>query len=137
MLKRIRSDRDPRDTLFSEIRKEFGRYFRSAERIFQRKAEKSPGIFFGLMTGLMFLSMILSFTVFRRKEKPGPIPLNKVVTPALDGFSKIMETSGQIRETMACKKLIDSITSKNKLTRTDSLSLDSALDRLRRVRPKQ
>jgi hypothetical protein len=112
MLKRIRSDRDPRDTLFSEIRKEFGRYFRYAERTFQRKAEKSPRLFFGLMIGLMFLSMILSFTMFRIREKPGTIPLNRVVTPALDGFNKIMETSGRIRETMACKKLIDSITSK-------------------------
>ena len=136
MLKRIRSDRGPRDTLFSEIRKEFGRYFRYVERTFQRKAEKSPRLFLGLMIGLMFLSMVLSFTMFRIREKPGTIPLTKVVTPALDGFSKIMETSRQITETIACKKLIDSITCKNKLTRTDSLSLDSALDRLRGLKPK-
>jgi len=136
MLKRIRSNRDPRDTLFSELKKEFGRYFLYSERALQHKAEEHPKLFFGLMIGLMFLSMIFSFTLFRAREKPGPFPVKALVTPATDGFGEILETSRQIRETLACKKFIDSITSKNKLTAADSLLLDSALDRLRGLRPK-
>ncbi|UOE47822.1 hypothetical protein MTO98_25770 [Mucilaginibacter sp. SMC90] len=134
MWKRIHSNRDPRDTLFSEIKKEFSGYFKWLGEAFRKRAERRPKVSFGIMVAAMFLSMILSFTLFRAREKPGFPAISKVFEPAADGFSKIIETSVDIRQTLALKHLVDSLASKKQLSRKDSLKLDSALDRLRVIR---
>jgi hypothetical protein len=135
MLKKIRSNRNPGDTLFREVRREFGRYFLYAEKALERSSSKHPRRYFYTMVFAMFLSMILSFTFFRNRERPRIIPVAKIIAPASDGFERILQTTGEIRQTLALKKIIDSIASKKTLSSRDSLLLDSALNRFREIRP--
>lgn len=132
MWKRIHSNRDPRDTLFSEIHKEFGSYFTIAGNAAKGLTGTYPKFFWGAMIFLMALSFVLSFTVFRKPEKANITVVTKV-NPVQDGFSQILQATGNIRETMKLKKLVDSLTSKKQLSAQDSTLLDSALDRLSKI----
>ena len=129
MWRKIHSNRDPRDTLYSEIRKEFSGYFLIAGNGGKRIFKAYPKFFFGCMIVFMSVSLILSFTVFRNHETPAVIPVKKV-NPVEDGFSQIMQATGNIRETLHLKQLVDSLSSKKQLSPTDSVQLDTALDRL-------
>jgi hypothetical protein len=70
MFKKIRSDRDPRDTVLSELRKEFRPYFEKAGNGLEGVARKYPKFLFVMMVSGIILSIILCFTVFRHKELP-------------------------------------------------------------------
>ena len=132
MWKRIHSNRDPRDTLYSEIHKEFGSYFAIAGNAAKRLASTYPKFFWGCMIFLLALSFVLSFTVFRTPEKAN-VTVVKKVNPVEDGFSQILQATGNIRETMNLKKLVDSLTAKSQLSAEDSILLDSALSRLSKI----
>ncbi|SDH30029.1 hypothetical protein [Mucilaginibacter gossypii] len=132
MWRKIISNRDPRDTLYSEISKEFGDYFSIAANAGKRLFSTYPKFFFGCMVFLMTLSFVLSFTVFRHPEK-AKIQEVKKVNPVEDGFSQIMQATGNIRETLHLKKLVDSLATKKHLSAGDSTLLDSALDRLSKI----
>jgi hypothetical protein len=132
MWKRIHSNRDPRDTLYSEIHKEFGSYFAIAGNAAKRVAGTYPKFFWGCMIFLLALSFVLSFTVFRKPEKAN-VTVVKKVNPVEDGFSQILQATGNIRETMKLKKLVDSLTAKRQLSAKDSTLLDSALSRLSKI----
>ncbi|QEM06225.1 hypothetical protein DIU31_022890 [Mucilaginibacter rubeus] len=132
MWKRIHSNRDPRDTLYSEIHKEFDSYFAIAGNAARRLANAYPRFIMGAMIFLMALSFVLSFTVFRKSEKAN-ITVVKKVNPVEDGFRQILQATGNIRETMKLKKLVDSLTAKKQLSAVDSTLLDSALDRLSKI----
>jgi hypothetical protein len=58
--------------------------------------------------------------------------VNKV-NPVEDGFSQILQATGNIRETMKLKNLVDSLTAKRQLSTLDSTLLDSALNRLSKI----
>lgn len=135
MWKRIHSNRDPRDTLYSEIHKEFAAYFLIAGNAGKRLASAYPKFLFGCMILLMAMSLVLSFTVFRHPEKTTMTAVQKV-NPVADGFDQIIQVTGNIRETIRLKKLVDSLTAKKLLTVHDSTLLDSALDRLSRINKK-
>ena len=132
MWKRIHSNRDPRDTLYSEIRKEFSSYFTIVANSGKRLAIAYPKFLFGCMVLFMTVSMVLSFTLFRHREKAKPAVVKKV-NPVEDGFNQIIQATGNIRETLHLKKLVDSLSAKKQLTTADSILLDSALDRLSKI----
>lgn len=129
MWKKIHSNRDPRDTLYSEIKKEFSGCFELAGNGARRFLNARAKAVFGLMVVLLAASLILSFTLFRSPEKRAGADLKKV-NPVEDGFSQILKATGNIRETIRLKHLVDSLSSKEHLTSADSTRLDSALDRL-------
>jgi hypothetical protein len=132
MLKKIHSDRDPQDTLYSEVVKEFGAYFTIAGNSFKRCLGSCPRFFYGLMVTLLIISLILSFTVFRHPDNAIPVK-QQVINPIGDGFNRMMRASEQIRQTIKLKRLVDSISSKKLLTEKDSSALESALDQLREI----
>jgi hypothetical protein len=132
MWRKIHSNRDPRDTLYSEIQKEFGSYFSVAGNACRRIVGAYPRFFFGCMIALMTASIALSFTVFRHPEKTN-LQVAKKVNPIEAGFSQIMQATGNIRETLHLKNLVDSLTAQKQLSARDSTLLDSALDRLSRI----
>ena len=132
MWRKIHSNRDPRDTLYSEIREEFDGYFAVAAHAGKRLVSAYPKFIFGCMVTLIALSMVLSFTIFRHPEQ-AKAPATKKVNPVEDGFSQIIQATGNIRETMHLKILVDSLTSKRQLSHEDSTLLDSALDRLSKI----
>lgn len=135
MWKRIHSNRDPRDTLLSEIKKEFGTYFNSIANFFKQVLAGNPRFFYWTMVFLMAVSMVLSFTVFRHPEEfrqlaPG---LKETVAPVHEGFDQILEATAKIKETLRLKHLVDSITNRRSLTQADSTALDTALSQLQRI----
>ncbi|WPU99105.1 hypothetical protein SNE26_24130 [Mucilaginibacter sp. cycad4] len=133
MWKRIHSNRDPRDTLYSEIRREFGTYFLLAGNAWKCLLSKYPKFLFGTMILFLLTSAALSFTIFRNEKKAVAI-VSKTTNPIQDGFSQIMAATDRIRETLDLKKIVDSLGRKKRLDFRDSLTLDSALDRLQAIK---
>lgn len=132
MLRKIRSNRDPRDTLYSELRKEFGTYFLAAGEGVKRLSAAYPRLLFGCMVVLIVLSLLLSFTLFRH---PTEKKVNQPVTKNVQlGFDQITGIAASIRETLELRRIVDSLSTKKQLTPTDSLLLDSTLDRLSRLK---
>ncbi|WDF77044.1 hypothetical protein PQ469_24480 [Mucilaginibacter sp. KACC 22773] len=114
------------------MQKEFGTYFAIAGNAIKSLTIAYPKFIFGCMVVLMLVSLVLSFTVFRHPEKAAATVVTKV-SPVEDGFSQILRTTGNIRETMQLKQLVDSLTAKKQLSGRDSILLDSALSRLAEI----
>jgi hypothetical protein len=133
MWKKIHSNRDPRDTLFSELRKEFSIYFVAVGAIGKSFLSRYPKFFFGMMVSLMTASLVLSFTLFRHPKVVAAAVQPAKVNPVQDGFSEIMQATAKIRTTLRLKHLVDSISTKKQLSAADSIALDSALSQLQRI----
>jgi hypothetical protein len=133
MWRKIHSNRDPRDTLFSELRKEFSVYFDIAGAFGKSFLNRYPKFFFGMMVSLMAASFILSFTLFRHQEVVAVKVKPSKINPVQDGFTEIMDATEKIRTTLRLKHFVDSISSKKKLSGADSTLLDSALSQLQRI----
>ena len=134
MWKRIHSNRDPRDTLYSEIKKEFRPYFEKAGEGGRNVLARHPRFFFGGMVLALLVSMILAFTLSRHPEPVRRPVAKQQVSSVQDGFSQILQTANRIRETLRLKRLVDSITAKKQLSAADSTTLDSALNQLQRIK---
>jgi hypothetical protein len=134
MWQKITSSRDPRDTIYSELKKEFSPYVGKANSFGRTIAGRYPKFLFGSMVSLIVVSMALSFTVFRHYEPARPPMLvKKQPSPIQDGFTQILATAGEIKATLKLKNLVDSITAKSQLSLADSIVLDSALSQLQRL----
>jgi hypothetical protein len=132
MFRKIHSNRDPRDTLGSEIHREFKPYFEKAGSGIRSCAKRSPKFLFGVMVLSILVSICLSLTVFRYK------PVKKkqmVVSPISDGYNKIMALGSAIKQTIAIKKQVDSLLAKKILSKEDSLTLETDLDQLQKLKP--
>jgi hypothetical protein len=129
MWKRIHSNRDPRDTLYSELRKEFSGYFEFSSGFFKSVINKKPWWSWSLMLFLMAISVLLSFTVFRYKDVPKAATPHKGAQVSA-GFSQILTTTYQLRKVIGLKQAIDSLTARKELSKADSVKLNVALDSL-------
>jgi hypothetical protein len=135
MWKKIRSNRNPEDTVYSEIRKEFNPYFERVGAGLNIFLQKFPKGVFGLMVVLMTASLVMTFTVFRHPEqKTMPVP-KITIQPLHDGFDQILRAGAQLKETIRLKKIVDSISAKKRLTASDSIALVRALDSLQKIHP--
>jgi pyruvate/2-oxoglutarate dehydrogenase complex dihydrolipoamide acyltransferase (E2) component len=133
MFRKIHSNRDPRDTLLSELRNEFKSHFEGASKGITQKLEKKPKFTFGTMIVLMAFSGVLSFTVFRNKAPAEKINKNVKVNAVSDGFSQILSASEAIKRALALKQQIDSLTAKKTLSKSDSEVLINDLDKLHQL----
>ncbi|EHQ26472.1 hypothetical protein BDD43_0740 [Mucilaginibacter gracilis] len=135
MLKKLTSNRDPKDTLLSELKKEFGSYYTKAAGKGQHFVDRFPRFVFSSMIVLMLVSAGLSFTVFRNKE---PV-INKKAPAAqkssslTTGLGQLLQTGESLRETIALKRQVDSLIAKKTLTNADSAALEKALDKLQQL----
>ncbi|MGF7079706.1 hypothetical protein [Mucilaginibacter sp. UYCu711] len=137
MFRRIHSNRDPGNTLYREIKNEFGSYFEKAETTTGKIVQRNPRGSLIVMCLLMLLSAVLSFTVFRGHEKAAkPFPVQNanaalpVTSPVSEGFDQILSTTSALQQTLGLKKEVESLLAKPKLTPADSAQLEKALDRL-------
>jgi hypothetical protein len=132
MFRKIHSNRDPRDTLYSEIKKEFRPYVNKAGGGLKSIADRYPKFLFWMMVINITLSVVLSFTVFRHKDKKAAANTRPalLVNPVNSGFDEILRTGAELKSTILLKRKIDSLSAKKILSKTDSLALDSALDML-------
>ena len=133
MFKKITSNRDPRDTVLSEIKKEFRPYINNAGGSLKRLADHYPKFLFVMMVINIVLSAILCFTVLRHKEEPKKTKASIVPNPIANGFEQITEASAALKETIRLKKAVDSITHKRILTKADSTQLGKDLDSLQEI----
>jgi hypothetical protein len=134
MFKKIRSDRDPRETVISELKKEFRPYFSKAGQGLKGAAERYPKFLFWMMVINIGLSAILCFTVFRHRE----IPEKKIqlTAPVTHGLDEIIQAGSALRQTIELKKQVDSLTKKKKLSSADSATLLKDLDSLNHIKIK-
>jgi hypothetical protein len=148
MFRKLHSNRDPRDTLSSELRKEFGVYFGKAENGIRHLLGQYPKQAYGSMVVLMLISMTLSFTMFRHHEAepvtaarvsapPIKVPVSAgspgLLSPVSSGFDQILETGSALKQTIDLKKQIDMLLAKKELTAADSISLDQAVSQLQQI----
>lgn len=134
MFRKIRSNRDPNDTVFSEIHKEFLPYFERAGTGVKAWMIRFPRIWFGVMVSLIALSLVLSFVVLHRgsnvTKKTVIVPIN----PVSKGFSQIIAAGEALNRTIRLKRQVDSLSALKVLSQADSLQLSSDLDTLSDIR---
>jgi hypothetical protein len=133
MFKKITSDRDPRDTVFSELNKEFKPYFGKFRKGVKTIADQYPKFLFCMMVINIVLSVILSLTVLRpapEKKKTSDV---SAVAPVSTGFDRILQAGATLRQTIRLKKQIDSLSRLPALTKADSAALLCDLDSLRHI----
>nr|WP_221452838.1 hypothetical protein [Mucilaginibacter sp. FT3.2] len=115
------------------MKKEFAVYFGKAGNCAQSATTRYPRLLYGAMVGIIILSLLLSFTVFNKPPVVDKSKVNKEVRPLSDGFDRILRTGAALKETMAIKKQVDSLTAKKLLNHSDSIGLEKALDRLQQL----
>jgi len=137
MFKKIRSNRDPRDTVYSEIKKEFAPYLDKAKSRAGDFSERNAKTIFWLMAASLLLSGVLTLTVFKSRVRQVKMPRPVIAAaPVSTGFQQIMDAGEAIRQMLALRKMIDSLAAKKQLTGADSARLDKALDRFQELNHK-
>ena len=134
MFRKIHSNRDPRDTVYTELKKEFKPYVSKAGEGLKAVSSRYPKFIFWMMVINIVLSVVLSFTVFGHKEPEKQLkkPPN-AISPVSTGFDQIMQTASAMREMTLLKKQIDSLSGKKQLNAKDSLVLENALDKFQQI----
>ena len=133
MFKKLRSNRDPRDTLFSELRKEFGGYADKFNQLSTDIAHRHPKFLFAAMVMLLIASVFLAVLLHKQpapkvdaKVKPEKAVIN-------DGFDQLLSAGAVLRQTIQLRRQVDSISAKKVLSKTDSQTLIRALDSLQHM----
>lgn len=134
MFRKIHSNRDPRDTLYSELKQEFSVYADKGNRFAKQIAGKYPRFLFGLMIILLMTSAVLAVVLHHQM-----VPLEKKKAEAHtevlnSGFDHILAAGAALGQTIRLRRQVDSITAKNVLSRSDSLTLVRDLDSLQHIR---
>jgi len=133
MFRKIRSNRDPHDTLLKELRKEFRPYFEHPGNRISQFTRLYPRFLFAIMVIALAGSVVFSFMVFKRPaevQKKTAVPMDPVGT----GFSQIMAASTALQKTISLKKRVDSLAHLKNLNKADSLELSNDLDSLKAIR---
>lgn len=132
MFKKIHSNRDPKDTVFSELKKELRPYCDTAGIWLKRAAERYPVFLFWMMVINILLSIVLVSTVFRSKKDAPEKPMVKV-SPVNDGFEQLLAAGHRLKTVITLKKQVDSLVHQKPLTRADSAQLLRDLDSLQHL----
>lgn len=132
MFRKIRSNRDPRDTLYSELRKEFKVYADKGSRLARHVVRTYPRFMFGAMIVLLAVSSVLAVVLHRPapKVRRQAKPSAAVSDP---GFDHILAAGAALQQTIRLRRQVDSITAKKMLTRADSMTLIRCLDSLQHI----
>lgn len=134
MFRKIHSSNDSDATLGTELKREFGKYFRRPGFYSTYILNKYPLTFFSLMVGSILLSGILSFTVMRT-EKPNPLPaFPKSMTSNSNSVSEIMGAYGTLKEATILQSRIEILARKDTLNAADSIEVFQALKRIDQIR---
>lgn len=136
MFKKIHSNRDPRDTLYSELKKEFSVYAEKGNGVLKRLIFGSPRFVFGFMIVLLAASLILAVALHHQiLPKDGKAKPTKAGTgPVTEGFDNIIAAAVALKKTIRLRRQVDSITARKTLSKTDSLTLLRDLDILQHIR---
>jgi len=133
IFKKITSNRDLGDTVYSEIKKEFRPYFTTAGQSVKRTANKYPKFLFAMMVINIVLSIILCLPLYRAKKETEKAPKLTIAAPVSTGFDRIMLAGAALQQTIRLKKQVDSLMQKSSLTKADSATLWSDLGQLQQI----
>jgi hypothetical protein len=133
MFRKLRSRRDPRDTLYSELRKEFRVYANKMSTVFEDLTLRYPRLLFAAMVILLLVSV--STAVFLHKKPAAQRPAHtRSEQPLFDTeLSSVLAAGEALRQTIHLRRQIDSISHKKALTSADSMTLIRALDSLQHI----
>lgn len=135
MFRKIHSNRDSQDTLFSELGKEFAVYIGKFKAWFIKICQAYPKQVYSLMVIIMLSSFALSI-LFIQKTKPQHLiaqtqaPAHKMGAPVQDGLGQIMQKGQALKEAIALKSHIEMLLAKDNLSSNDSAALTKAIDSL-------
>jgi hypothetical protein len=129
MFKKIHSKRDASDTLYSEIKKEFGGYFSKAGSGIITFTGRYPKFLFGLMVICICFSIAVVFSLRKRAAPPSRI----TVSPVSDGISQVLGLGAALKETIALKRQVDSLDHQKTWDKNDSATLLTDLNRLNQI----
>ena len=132
MFKKLHSNRNPKDTLSSQIKKEFSVYFERTEQYISAYLIKYPSQIFKGMIAVMLVSIVVSFSLSRSNKNisSNTSTFFEAPTAGTNSINQLMETGSAIKETIVLKREIESIISRKILSKTDTSKLKLALDRL-------
>jgi len=134
MFKKITSNRDPKDTVFSEIKKEFGPYFQKAGAFLKCCAERYPVFLFWMMVINITLSVILVATRYYPKPDAKKSAIEK--SEVSSGIDQLLAASHQLKATLDLRKEVDSLFHLKQLSKVDSAKLLADLDSLQHLQTK-
>lgn len=131
MFKKIISNRDPEKTVWSELNNEFSPYVSKADSGFRAFISAYPkAIFFG-MVGLIILSIVLSFTLFRNTNDPFLQKTSAAIDVVREPPTNDVIQGVQLLQSMlSTRKTIDDLLSKDVLSGKDSVDLENAIEQL-------
>jgi len=135
MFQRIRSNRDPEKTIWSEVKPIVSPYFSKANAGFSSILKRQGKLIYACMIIVIIASVILSFTVFDTADNPldNPIPSATGVQRPHQNDESLLPKIDMLQSTLMLRKSIDSLLSKKVLTRQDSLYLVSAITKLEAI----
>ncbi|SDE84218.1 hypothetical protein SAMN05216464_11012 [Mucilaginibacter pineti] len=134
MFRKIHSNRDPRDTLYRELRKEFSVYAEKGNNFGKQFAAKYPRLLFGLMTALLLASAVLAVWLHPKMVPPEKVKVKPRSEVLNSSFDQILAAGAALKTTIHLRRQVDSITAKRVLTKADSLTLVQDLDSLQHIR---
>lgn len=132
MFRKIHSNRDSKDTLWSELRKEFSAYISRADQRFRHLCMTYPRQVYSAMVLLLIISIVLSFRIFQeRKSVPVLVSIKQQAqaNPVSDGLGEISQKAAALQETIVIKAQIEKLIAKDSLNHLDSVVLTKAIDR--------
>jgi len=145
MFRKMHSNRDPRDTLFKEIKKEFAPHFEKSGKWLRSFSSLHPKFIFTAMVIAMLSSLIIALMLprLRREDRPSvalqrqKMTPMKITQPLNSGLDQILDLAAEIKERMMLEKIADSLILKKSLTKQDSITLETALDRIQEIKKKR
>lgn len=135
MFKKIRSNRDPEKTIWSELSNEFSPYISKANLGFSSFLNAySKQAYIGMML-LIIASAILSFTVFRNTDDPLASAATKATKVQVQPPPQIdmLKMIDLMEESVFIKKRIDSLAAKEVLSAQDSITITNSFNRLEKL----
>lgn len=135
MFQKIRSNRDPEKTIWSEVHPIVSPYFSKANAGFSSILKKEGKVIYAGMIVLIIVSTVLSFFVLDTPDNPldKPLPSATGIQNPHQREENLLPKIDMLQSTLMLRKSIDSLLSKKVLTHQDSLSLVSAITKLEAI----
>lgn len=136
MFKKISSNVDPDATVAKEIRKEFEPYFKMAAETRNRLVNTYPKQIFIGMVALIFISAIVCFLILTpsHRQKPNTPDFLKGTANVTDqvtgGVGQIIDLGTKISDLNTLRKQVEQVLKKPKLTHSDTVFLEKAIQQL-------
>ncbi|WP_166333028.1 hypothetical protein [Sphingobacterium chungjuense] len=129
MFKKITSNRSPDTTVWAAFYEEFCKYIDGSIIPAKRLIEARPHAVFSIMVIAILISA--SCFLFLPKEIPKKEPLQlSLQQPLMDGMGSVVTTVSALKELLEIRTVLDTLMRKESLDSSDSLLMESAIDRM-------